>query len=160
MRILALTALLLFVPTLADAPHSDKDSIIFLLDKACALRDSYTMRFADSWVVCVNERMWILAQIQLYGFEKYYHVVYVTQDNQHPEAEAGVYGEAFFRNGKNYAYSVNNPTVIQHELLHLRCACHFTPDGEHDGERGTLSWLWEREQSKSELYIHLPSLHH
>lgn len=128
----------------------EKTAVIFLLDKACkpSLVEQYTERFVNAWVVCTDFADWTEARENLYGFEAYYHVVYVTQTNQHPLADKGVQGEAFFRDGQNFAYSVNSPLRIAHELEHLKCGCHFTFDGRHDGERELYPQLWEDERGK------------
>jgi hypothetical protein len=115
--------------------HAPKGMVIFLLDKACNMHDDYSKLFSDSYVVCTEEKNWTVARENLFGFEKYYKVIYVTHDNQHVKAAQNVFGETWFRNGNNYAYSVNNPVVIAHEKMHLDCMCHFTSDGKHDSER-------------------------
>jgi hypothetical protein len=124
-----------------------KTAVIFLLGDACKpnLYNDYVERFSAAWIVCVGYSDWQDARANLYGFESLYHVLYVTQDNQHEKASQGVKGEAWFRNGADYAYSINNPIAIQHELQHLQCGCHFTPDGKHDYEKDDLIWLWRAE---------------
>lgn len=128
--------------------QEEKTAVIFLLDKACkpSLVEQYTERFENAWIVCTDYAEWKDARANLFGFEKYYTVIYITHDNQHPLANKGVKGEAWFRDGDNYAYSINNPVAIAHELSHLECECHFTPDGRHDSEREMYPSLWAQER--------------
>lgn len=135
-------------PEIIDVDH--KTAVIFLLADACKMNlyNDYLERFTNAWIVCREETSWTEARENLYGFEKYYTVVYVTQDNQHPEAPR-VQGEAFYRDGSDYAYSINNPTVIAHELLHLVEKKLFTSDGRHDYQcdDGRIEKaLWEQER--------------
>jgi hypothetical protein len=132
--LVAFAAMLALAP-LASFAQAHKGTVIFLLDKACKMHDVYSELFSDSYVVCTEEKSWTVARENLFGFEKYYNVIYVTQDNQHVKAAQNVFGETWFRDGSNHAYSVNNPIVIAHEKMHLDCMCHFTGDGKHDSER-------------------------
>jgi hypothetical protein len=146
-------ALLMAAPALAFASEVEivevdrKSAVIFLLDKACKpnIYADYVERFPQAWVVCTDYSDWKDARANLYGFEALYHTIYVTQENQHEKASEGVKGQAWFRDGNNYAYAINNPIAIAHELSHLECACHFTPDGLHDSDKELYPWLWKAE---------------
>lgn len=124
---------------------SESESVVFLLGDACNMHDLW-IELIDAHVVCHEISDWKEARAHLYGFEEYYNVVYVTQDNQHPLADKGVRGQAWFRDGDNYAYSTNNLDSISHELLHLVEKKHFTSDGRHDSEKGEYPWLWKAER--------------
>ncbi|WP_415280916.1 hypothetical protein [Candidatus Nitrososphaera sp. FF02] len=134
----SMIAIMALFATPAVAAATPKTTVIVLLDSACKMQGDYSERFSDSYVVCREEKHWKVARENFYGFEKYYAVIYVTQDNQHVKAASNVYGQAWFAEGENYAYSVNNPIVIAHEKAHLDCRCHFTADGRHDHERPAL----------------------
>jgi hypothetical protein len=128
-----------------------KTAVVFLLGEACKpnLVQQYTERFTQAWIVCAEYEDWKDARANLYGFEKYWHTLYITQDNQHPNAP-DVKGEAFFRDGSNYAYAINNPNVIAHEMQHLIEKVHYTSDGRHDSEcddKMLYKALWRQERA-------------
>jgi hypothetical protein len=123
------------------------EAIIILLGMACGMQADYVTLFDSSvGVACYGESDGTKARDNLNVLEDLYNVVYVTQVNQHPLASEGIMGQAWHRNGDNYAYAVNNYEVIKHEFLHLTEKAYFTSDGRHHGEKDQYRWLWDLEQ--------------
>lgn len=101
--------------------------ILFLVGTACADYDYLVGAFPDAYVYCTGEPTVAWAKMRLYGFEEYYHVVYVQNQYYKLGDRVSVAGITF----GHYSISIPADFVIRHELEHQYCQCHKTADGIH-----------------------------